>query len=105
MLININQIEIFHSFLRQKKPSPVQSASKQTVILARAGRATNSLRVKPVMFPAECFEIEFESLVFSFPFSNDVFIEVIDALPPVYEFLTVKMTSPLTKILTVGGLF
>ena len=45
---------INHIFLNSIKPSPIVSQLYTTDILARAGRATKSRRVSPVMLPAEC---------------------------------------------------
>ena len=45
---------MYHNFLSWKKPSPEVLLSYVKEIRALAGSATNSLRVTPVILPAEC---------------------------------------------------
>ena len=64
LLVNF-KIQLYQSFLKLMNPSPGLSLEKVIDILDLAGRAMKSNRVRPVIFPAECFPTLLT--LFSFP--------------------------------------
>ena len=62
---------MYHNFLNWKKPSPEVLLSYVKEIRALAGSATNSLRVTPVILPAECLPAVLMKFVV-LPLSPDV---------------------------------
>lgn len=51
--------QFFHNFLSPKNPSAPSSPLNDKLILARAGSAIKSIRVRPAKFPAECLPMPF----------------------------------------------